>query len=342
MRTCLEAEIREQPEVLSGLLSSLKAPVRMVSRHLAARPAAYVVIAGRGSSDNVARYAQYLFGARLGLPVALASPSLQTLYGVPSVPVGAPALVVGISQSGRSPDVVEVVASAARSGAPTLAITNDPGSPLAQVAEYVIALESGQERSVAATKTYTASLLAVAVLVAELGKVADDRVHLAAVPRFVEHALVAAYEHVERLDTSLGSEHVVALGRGFNYSTALEIALKLRELTGAVAEGYSPADLMHGPIVSITARTTALVIAPPGPTLASMEGALSALRDRHARSLVIGEQTDAALPLPLGVPEWLSPIVAVVPGQVLAERHTLLRGLDPDRPQGISKVTETL
>jgi glucosamine--fructose-6-phosphate aminotransferase (isomerizing) len=282
-----------------------------------------------------------VLGAKLGLPVALAAPSLGTMYDAPAIPKGARALVVGISQSGRSPDVVGVLEAARDAGAPSVAITNDPASPLAEAADVVIDLAAGPERSVAATKTYTTSLAAVAGLAVELGRDPGARRALATVPDAVERAIALAFEDVDRLDADAIGEHLVTVGRGFNLATAMEIALKVRELTGVVGEGFSPPDLIHGPIAATGPATTALLVAPDGLVRDSVLDAGDALRGRGARTLVLGEGDDAALRLPPGLREWLSPIVAVVPGQVLALHEAARRGRAIDAPVGLTKVTET-
>jgi glucosamine--fructose-6-phosphate aminotransferase (isomerizing) len=319
----LEHEIREQPAALARLLADARGQIAGLARALGTGT---VMIAARGSSDNAARYAQYLLGERLGLPVALAAPSLESLHGAGAVPRGTGDLVLGISQSGRSPDVVGVLSAARAAGTRTAAITNDAGSPLARTAELVVELGVGAERSVAATKTYTGSLAVLAAAVAELQ--GDDAVR--ELPWLVAEAVDAAFAAA---GPASAPAHVVVVGRGYNLATAMEIALKVRELSGIVAEGFSSADLMHGPIAAVGPETLALLVAPPGAARASVLDAADALRARGARTLEPA--------LPPGVPEWLSPIVAVVPGQVLALRLAALAGRDADAPAGLAKVTET-
>jgi glucosamine--fructose-6-phosphate aminotransferase (isomerizing) len=339
MGTQFEREMREQPAALERLLAC-GAPAA-IARALRGREPRYVMIAARGSSDNAARYAQYLFGDRMGLPVALAAPSLETLYGAAAVPRHGDALVIGISQSGRSPDVIGVVAAARGAGAPTVAVTNDGGSALAHAADFILELDVGRERSVAATKTYTASLAALAALVAELRGDSADRDALRRVPALAQRALDGAFAAVGALDEHAEAPHVITVGRGYNYATAMEIALKIRELTGTVAEGFSSADLMHGPIAAVAPGTPAVIVAPCGKALASVLETAAALGDRGARPILVAEAPHADLPLPAGVPEWLSPLVAVLPGQVLALRHAVVGGRAIDRPAGLTKVTET-
>ena len=337
----LELEIREQPARLEHFLDHRVADVADVARALAGREIDHVMIAARGSSDNAARYAQYLFGARMGLPVALAAPSLETQYGASAVSRNGTALVIGVSQSGRSPDIVSVLDAAREAGSPTIAITNDAESPLAASAELLIDLGVGVEQSVAATKTYTASLVALAALVVELADDADGRAALRDLPSLLRRTLEDAFGAVEALDDTVSASHVVAVGRGYNYATAMEIALKVRELTATIAEGFSSADLMHGPIAAIAPGTPAIMLAARGKTLASVLECAAALRDRGARPIMIAEGADADLPLPSGLPEWLSPIVAVVPGQVLALRRAIVGGHPIDQPTGLTKVTRT-
>ena len=339
----LEREIRDQPRAIAAALDHNAAAIERFAADLRRRgPLDQVVVAARGTSDNAARYAQYLLGARLGVPVALAAPSLTTMYDAPVVPRGARALVVAISQSGRSPDVVGVLGSARAAGVPTLAITNDAGSPLAAAADAVLELAVGPERSVAATKTYTASLALVAALVAALGRDDEAAAALAGAPALVERTVEAAFAAVPVLDEHRHSRHVVTVGRGFNYATALEVALKLRELTGIVAEGFSPPDLLHGPIAAAGPGTPAIVVAPSGRVRDSVLSAAAALAARGAATIAVDDTPGADLPLPSGVPEWLTPLLAVLPGQVLALRWTELGGHPVDAPPGLTKVTETL
>jgi glucosamine--fructose-6-phosphate aminotransferase (isomerizing) len=297
----------------------------------------YLLIASRGSSSNAARYAQYLLGRASRVPVAFATPSLYTLYEQPPRLDGA--LVVGISQSGESPDVKAVVEEARRQGRPTIALTNEVTSPLALAAEAVLPLEAGEERSVAATKTYLNSLGAIALLFAASTRDAHAWHELARMPTQVAAQLEQSLADAARIEMSLGGGTVV--GRGINYGSAFEIALKIRELSGLLFEAWSAADLMHGPVAAIAPDWPVIAVAPPGPALASMETAIAGLAARGARVLVIGEDEDAALRLVPGVPEWLSPLVTVIPGQLVALRLAELRGGDVDHPHGLQKVTLT-
>ena len=326
--TILNDEIAEQPAVLARLLETIElAPLVEAVR---ARPPRFAVIAARGSSDNVARYAQHVLGRLNHIPVALATPSLHTLYHAP--PRLHDALVIGISQSGASPDVTAVVADAAKQGQITLAITNDPGSPMATAAEHVIELGTGEERSIAATKTYTASLAAVAALAAALAH--DDRLgeELGQAPEQVAQQLA------KPVDVDIDWQRCAVIGRGANYGTAFEAALKVKELTGIAAEPYSPPDLMHGPVAVLGPDHGLLAFAPPGPTAHDVREAVDEARRRGAPALVAAPGADLDL---VPMPEWLSPLGAVIPAQRLAAATAERRGIEVDRPFGLHKITRT-
>lgn len=341
----LEQEILEQPEVLHRLLSRERERAHAfagVSRKLAPR---FVVIAGRGSSDNAARYGQYLLGAVNGMPVALATPSLFTLYRRP--PRLADALVIAISQSGQSPDIVAVVEEGRHQGALTLALTNDPDSPLGRAAEFVLPLHAGNERSIAATKTYTASLFAIAMLSAALAEDEGMFAALHSVPDAIAQVAASAGAIRQASERYRYMEACVVVSRGYNYATAYEIALKLKELTYILAEPYSSADFQHGPIALVERGFPVIAIVPEGAVTAEMLEFLGRLREPEAELVVISAREEALklaqtpLAVPAGIPEWLSPMVTVVPGQIFALGLTLARGLDPDRPRGLRKVTLT-
>jgi glucosamine--fructose-6-phosphate aminotransferase (isomerizing) len=332
-------EIAQQPEVLARLLEREGPALRALAAELRRRRPRYAVVAARGSSDNAARYAQHVLGRMLRLPVVLATPSLHTLYDAP--PRFIDAIVIGISQSGASPDVVSVVAEGASQGAMTVAITNDPSSPLAAAAAHVVDLDAGEERSVAATKTYTASLAAIAALVAEGDRALTDDV--ARLPDALAAQLVLTGGAEAAVAAAVDWERLTVVGRGAHYATAFEAALKVRELARIVAEAYSPADLLHGPIATTGPGQPVLAIAPAGPTENSMRELIAAARERGALVAAIGH--DPALGDPflelVDVPEWLGPVVAIVPAQLLAVGLAERRGVDVDTPFGLSKITMT-
>ncbi len=340
----VEQEIRQQPEVAARLIREGWEEARRIAEAARRFQPALAVLAARGSSDNAARYGQYLLGAFAGLPAALATPSLFTFYRRP--PRLDRAWVIGISQSGRSPDIVEVIREARRQGGWTLAITNDPASPLASAAHAVLPLRAGEEHAVAATKTYTAQLIALALLTAAWTEDAAMWEELRSLPEAIARALDTEEAAREAAAFWHRAAHGVVIGRGFNYATAFEVALKLKELTYIVAEPYSSADFLHGPIALVEPGFPVFLIA-PGPTFRSeMERLASSLREREAHLTLCSEEgtllamADVGLPLP-PVPEWISPIVAVVPGQWFAVSLARWKGLDPDQPRGLRKITET-
>ena len=339
-RSVLRAEIGEQPHVVARVLAREARRTAALAARLAKADLSWVLVAARGTSDNAARYAQYAFGIVHRLPVALAAPSLVTLYGREPRVKGA--LVIGISQSGRSPDVVETVAAARRAGAPTLAIVNDPSSPLAQTAEWVIPLHAGVERSVAATKTYTAQLAAVALLVLSLGGGRKKELAaLGSIPERMDEALGVEPAAEAAAGSFACAQRAVVLARGLHYPTAWEIALKLKELALLLAEPYSAADFQHGPIAMAEKDLPVVLVSPRGSRPAREVEALGReLERRGSPVLAIGPRRRGALAVPR-VPELLAPLVSILAGQLLAFHAARARGLDPDRPRGISKITET-
>ena len=345
MTTQLELEIAEQPDCVARLLGEGRAAIAAAAARIRARGPKHVVIAARGTSDNAARYAKYLFGVRQGWVTALAAPSLHTLYD--AVPDMSEALVVGISQSGRSPDVVSVLDSARRQGGLTLAITNDTNSDLANSAELVIDQGAGPEKSVAATKTYTTQLAALAVLSSELAGESESHEDLQALPAAMAETIEMSAGLADEAKSFVDVPHYFLVGRGFNYSTAFEIALKVKETNYVIAEPYSPADLLHGPVAVVDRDFPVMLVAPKGRTYRTMSEAIDKLADRGAKMLIVSddpavmERAAVRMPIAQGVPEWLTPLCTVIPGQVWARVLAEARGLDPDRPRGLSKVTLT-
>jgi glucosamine--fructose-6-phosphate aminotransferase (isomerizing) len=340
-----EREIREQPNVLDGLLRNGRQAAEVAALAIRRFGPEWVLIAGRGSSDNAARYAQYLFGAHNRLGVALAVPSLFTLYDAP--PRLSRALTIGVSQSGQSPDIVSVLRAARAQAGVTLAVTNDAGSPLCSVAAHTLPLLAGQELAVAATKTYTAQLFSLAMLSAALEDKPQRWAELARVPGWVEEVIVKNSDVSQQVASFSQARQLIVLGRGFNYSTAFEIALKLKETSYVLAEPYSVADLLHGPVALIDRDFPVILLAATGRPLADVPALLGLLEARGARVLAISDAPEVLsrvplhFELPTGVPEWLSPLVAVVPGQLFAGALARSLGHDPDRPRGLSKVTLT-
>ena len=351
--TRLDQEIASQPGVAARFLERTWPRLDEIRAAVGVEDLDGLVVAARGSSDNAARYAQYLWGLRLGVPVTLATPSLHTVYGR-RLDLRRQA-VVAISQSGRSPDVVSVLDRAREQGRPTLAVTNDVSSPLAAAADVVVDLGAGQERSVAATKTYTASLLAVALLAVAMdgaARRAGAEHALGQVPR----ALAAATSGTSGVDSVArllaGCDRAVAVGRGLNLSTAHETALKITELTGVLVAPYSPADLLHGPVAAVGPDVPTLLCTPDEPASASVRQIIPELRRRGAAIVLVGTSSadpaadepglsELGLPLEARLVDWLTPLTTAVPGQLVARRLAGLKGYDVDRPGRLSKVTRT-
>ena len=342
----LRSEILDQPAVLARLLATRMDDVRRMVQEVARRDVEFVLIAARGTSDNAGLFAKYLWGIENHLPVALAAPSMFSVYQSP--PRLRRALVVGISQSGQSPDIVAVVQEGQRQGAATLAITDDPGSPLAQAAQYVIFTDTGTERSVAATKTYTAQLMAIAMISVGLREGSEGRRELDAVPGLISRALDLE-PVVERAAASFREmTQSVVLGRGFNYATAHEWSLKLKELAYVMAAPYSSADFLHGPVAMLDRGFPVLVVAPSGAVLPDLIPLLRELGlSRGASLLVISNDPEALqlasipLAIPVEMPEWLSPLVAIIPAQLFSMHMAAQKGLDVEHPRGLQKVTRT-
>ncbi|HET6501093.1 MAG TPA: SIS domain-containing protein [Amycolatopsis sp.] len=334
----MAAEIAEQPAVLAGLVAR-RTEVAQVAEVIARRPPRFALLAARGSSDHAALYAKYLIEVLLGLPAGLVSPSTVTLYG--ARPDLRDVLLVSVSQSGGSPDLLEFTETARGRGALTVAVTNTASSPLHKAAELAVDIGAGVEQAVAATKTYSATLLALYLLIdavrggdgsdaAELGTLAERALDVS-VQRAVDR-----YRFVDRIITT---------GRGYSYATALEAALKLAETSYLAARAYSGADLLHGPVAAIDEDTAVLAITGGGRGGAALHETLDAVAERGADVLALGsaaEEVPAAVRIPVPpVAEELAPVLEVLPVQNLALGLALARGGDPDRPRGLHKVTKT-
>lgn len=337
-------EIGEQPMLASRMLAESRPAVGAIALRVRASKCRGFVIAARGSSDHAALYAKYLFGIRNHMLVTLAAPSMFTAYA------GGPDLdgqcVIGISQSGSSPDVLAVIEEASRRGLVTIAVTNDPESRLAQAAELRLLLGAGPEHSVPASKTYTASLLALALVSQALDPDPSFEAALGQVPP----ALAAALEQDDELDRlvpALLGPRAIVLGRGFNFSTAEEIALKLTETSYVLARAWSVADFEHGPIAVVEPGFPAVLVDGRGQVSAEMESIGERLAAKGCRVVRLldgaGESGDAEATVSLdsGLPEELTPLTLAVLGQLLAHRVALARGIDPDRPRTLNKVTRT-
>jgi glucosamine--fructose-6-phosphate aminotransferase (isomerizing) len=343
----MAADIAEQPEVFERLLAPASATaIAEVAARVAEWRPRHVVLTARGTSDHAALYAAYLSEIRLDLPAGLASPSAVTVYG--ARPDLSGALVVGVSQSGGSSDLVEVITRARETGAYTLAVTNNPASPLAQAAELHIDVAAGHERAVAATKTYTAELLALLMLVEGVRAgdgvlPAEERVALEMLSVLAAQVL-ADPTAVELAPRYRFAARVVTTGRGYAYPTARETALKLMETSYLPALAFSGADLLHGPLAMADPDVPVLAVVGSGPGGQAMREVLAKLGERRADVVTIGpsdvEGTQLRLPTP-EVEERYAPLLDILPLQRLALALALARGQDPDAPRGLNKVTVT-
>ncbi len=342
----LYREIHQQPEVLATLLEAEHPALEELAAEMRRQGVEHVFVAARGSSDNAGRYAQYLLGAINRLPVSLTTPSLFTIYQRPPR-FGEKSLVLGISQSGQSPDIVSVLAEAQRQKVLTAAITNAPASPLAAHADHVIDLHAGPERSIAATKTYTSELAAIALLASLLAQDPEMVRLVQGLPQRCQETLTLNPELARLTERYRYMRDCVIIGRGYNYATAFEFALKLKELTYTIAEPYSSADFLHGPLALIEHGFPAFVLAPSGQMDKEMAAFMEQLREREAEVIAISDQAELldrghrSFRLPAGVPEWLSPVTAIIPGQLFSLYLAHARFYDPDHPRGLRKVTET-
>jgi glucosamine--fructose-6-phosphate aminotransferase (isomerizing) len=308
----------------------------------------YLLAVARGSSDNAARYGQYLLGVETGLTVALAAPWLFG-HGHRPPRLGR-AAVLAISQSGQSPDVTAVLRAAREQGRPTIAITNDARSPVAEQADVVVSLGIEPELSVAATTTYTASLHALAQIASRLrpGPGPGWEEWLGRVPDVVAATVDAQLDRRERFDPIADRTVVTALGRGLDYATAFETALKIRELSGRPAEAFSPPDLEHGPIAAIGGETAVWAASSSASSGAEIRDVLRALAVRAGLTVAVSADrhllvlADIPVELPQGLPDWVAAIVAAVPAQAAALRLAELGDVDVDRPHGLHKVTTTV
>lgn len=317
----MQSEMAEQPAALAGLISRSDEIAGLVTR-----PSSGSTVVARGSSDHAGVYGRYLLEMASGRPAGLAAPSLATLYEAEVDFSGY--LAVAVSQSGHTPEIVTALARMQAAGATGLAITNDGGSPLAAEASATIALGVGAEQAVPATKTVTATLTAFAIVAAAMGSPLFSE--LSSLPDWVAQVLDDAAPAEAIAAALVESTRLLTVGRGLMFGGALEAALKLKETTMISAEGFSSADLRHGPI-AIVEGLPVLAFLAPGPARADMVDLIQDLRGRGADVHVLS----------FDVPEVFAPILAVVRAQQVALSLARLRGLDPDAPRGLNKVTAT-
>lgn len=341
----MAAEIAEQPALWRAFLPAVGDALRAAADHIArAEPELFALVA-RGSSDHAAMYGQYLFHAVLGVPTMLTTPSSYSAYGAR---LRYPRTVaIAVSQSGSSPDLLAAVSGMREAGVPAIGITNTPASPLAELASALVPLHAGQERSVAATKTYTLSLVAFAALAAVirgedpagLEEAIDD------VSTRAGELLALAEDWADRLiGDGLPWDRVVVAGRGLSMASAKEAALKLMETNALAASGWSAADAIHGPLGQVVESTRVFALNRASAGRESVDRLVETARRRGGRVCLVGSGGDGEASFDLGAgnldTRWL-PLLEILPFQVLAHRLAVARGLDPDRPDGLSKVTLT-
>ena len=341
----LNDEILEQPEALARLLSVEQESIEHTAEVIRSRDIRMVYIIARGSSDNAGLYAKYLFGIANRLPVAMALPSLFALYDAP--PILSNTLTIAISQSGESPDIVAALTEAHSQGATTVAITNTPSSPLGKAAEFCINLNAGDEHAIAATKTYTTQLLAIAMLSSAVANNTARLDALGSIPALAEEALLSNDAIAEATQRFRYMSQCVVLGRGYNYATAYEWSLKMKELAYVVAEPYSSADFQHGPIAIVERGFPVMAVITEGAVAEEVTALCRKLVETKEAELVVLSNVSNALSLgrtTIALPqmdEWLSPIISMIPAQLFCLHLTLTKGYDAEHPRGLTKVTET-
>jgi glucosamine--fructose-6-phosphate aminotransferase (isomerizing) len=351
-------EVRQQPDALRRTLKSELSRIKELRRLVAVRKPRFIVLVARGTSDNAAQFGRYLLEITTGIPVSLSAPSIFTLYKADvNLSEG---LVVAISQSGESTDTNLVLERARKRGALTVGITNEAASTLARISDYAFLVRAGKEKSVAATKTYTGQLLALYLLANALGgsiKVDDLR----RLPDWTAAALKLEDEVAEAAQRYRFMDHALVVGRGLNYSNAFELALKLMETCYVVAERFSSADLLHGPIAMLEAGFPVFLFAAPGVTWPGLRQLIDRLSEIKTETLIITDKSNwrsvkqlggkrlgqkICVPVDLayrpGPTDIFTPIPYIVPAQLFAGWLAHVKGLDPDRPRALKKVTQTL
>ncbi len=339
-------EIREQPDVIGRLIDEEQESVARLAAEIERRDIRFVIMAARGTSDHAAIYGKYLLEIKNSIPVGLADSSVFTLYDAKLKMDRV--LVIGISQSGQATDVAEYLKCCKEAGALTAAITNVAGSTITQIADHTILCHAGPEKGVAATKTYTSTLAALYLLSASLlHDVEHARKQLLECANAMRSALAIEDFMAKRAERYRFMSKGYVISRGFNYCTALETALKLAETNYVGMLAYSAADFLHGPIAAVMENEACFLIAPPGKAFSTISDMAARLNERKVELAIISSEDEilssATFPLRLDVhiDEELSPLVYIIPGQYLAYFIAISRGLDPDRPRGLSKVTLT-
>ncbi|OKH89886.1 SIS domain-containing protein [Thalassospira sp. TSL5-1] len=339
-QTQMGRETAEAPSVIKAQLAANLGPINDLVHELRAQPPAFVMTCGRGSSDHATLYAKYLIESQLGIPVVSAAPSITSIYGKTLAVKGA--LFIAVSQSGKSPDLVQSAMAAKKAGARTVALVNVVDSPLAQTVDHVIPLMAGSETSVAATKSYIATLSAIAQIVARWGDDPALNAGLATLPDQLTQALDKDW--LDAAEPLAKSQGLYVIGRGPAFAIAQEAALKFKETSSLHAEAFSAAEVKHGPMALVTREFPLLVFSQDDATRESVEGFLTEMRAK-TDNLFAAETGDAIakghLPVVEDIHPLLAPIAMIQTFYTLAEHVALLRGCNPDAPPHLSKVTET-
>jgi glucosamine--fructose-6-phosphate aminotransferase (isomerizing) len=337
-------EIAEQPAALEKTIAEERRKVELLGQSLTRRDIDLIVLVARGSSDNAALFGRYLLEITTGIPVSLSAPSVHTLYQAKLNLRHA--LVIGVSQSGEGEDINRVLENARDCGAFTIGITNEPESSMVKLVDETLVMHGGRERSVAATKTFTGQMMLFYLLAAALGP--DKPVDYARIPEFAQLALEQQPAVVELVQRYVFMENCVVVGRGLAYANAYEFALKLMETCYVVAERFSSADFLHGPLAMIERHFPVILFAPPGVMLAGIKDLIGRLQELRADTLAITSDLDTAaicsrsIIMPREIDEFLAPIPYIIPAQLFAALLAEAKGLDPDQPRSLSKVTRTL
>jgi glucosamine--fructose-6-phosphate aminotransferase (isomerizing) len=338
-------EIAEQPHALARTIQAERAKISRLGTFLQSREIDLIVLVARGSSDNAALFGRYLLEITTGIPVSLSAPSVHTLYGAKLNLRHA--LVVGVSQSGEGEDINQVLENARACGAHTVGITNEPSSAMVSFVDETLLMQGGRERSVAATKTFTGQMMLFYMLAAELAE-SPPAWSYEAIPEFAARALEQQPAILELVQRYVFMENCVVVGRGLTYANAYELALKLMETCYVVAERFSSADFLHGPVAMVERHFPVILFAPPGVMLPGVKNLIQRLRELRADTLVITSDIEAAghgsrsIIMPKEIDEFVAPIPYIIPGQLFAALLADAKGLDPDQPRSLSKVTRTL
>jgi glucosamine--fructose-6-phosphate aminotransferase (isomerizing) len=338
-------EIAEQPAALERTIAEERSKISKLGNVLKSRDIHLIVLVARGSSDNAALFGRYLLEITTGIPVSLSAPSVHTIYDAELRLDHA--LVVGVSQSGEGEDINRVLENARASGAFTVGITNEPGASMTSLVDETLLTHGGKERSVAATKTFTGQMLLFYMLATELARKSVPFSY-EAIPEHVAQALEQKPAIVELVQRYVFMENCVVVGRGLAYANAYELALKLMETCYVVAERFSSADFLHGPLAMVERHFPVILFAPPGVMLPGVKSLIERLRELHADTLAITSDRDAAamctrsIVMPPQIDEFLAPIPYIIPGQLFAALLAEAKGLNPDSPRSLSKVTRTL